>query len=164
MKGFTEPKGRRQRYPLKLSCYGQANKEIWKISHRIMKNKIKEGCTFMFDSKCWRGIVPAMVIPFTRKGEVDIKGTKRLTDYLIGSGVHGLFALSSTGEYFSLVNEQKEVFVKTVVSQARKRVPIYAGASSNSLKIAISNIDKLYQWGVDTAVIIPPSFFTYFRR
>jgi len=115
----------------------------------------------MFNPNRWRGIVPAMIAPFTRKGEVDVKGIRRLVEYLIGSGIHGLFTLSSTGEYFSLIDEQKEVFVKTVVSQTKKRVPIYAGASSHSLKIAISNIDKLYQWEVDTAVIIPPSFLTY---
>ncbi len=77
------------------------------------------------DSNRWRGIVPAMVTPFTREGEVDIEGVKRLVDYLVKSGVHGLFTLSSTGEYFSLTDDQKEVFVKTVVSQTKKRVPIY---------------------------------------
>ncbi len=115
----------------------------------------------MFDSKYWKGIVPAMITPFTPKGEVDVEGAKRLIDYLVKSGVHGLFALSSTGEYFSLSNEQKEVLIKTVVSQTKKRVSIYAGASSNSLKIAISNVNKLCQWGANAAVIIPPSFFTY---
>lgn len=115
----------------------------------------------MFDSKYWKGIVPDMITPFTPKGEVDVKGAKRLVDYLVKSGVHGLFALSSTGEYFFLSNEQKEVLIKTVVSQTKKRVSIYAGASSNSLKIAISNVNKLCQWGANAAVIIPPSFFTY---
>ncbi len=115
----------------------------------------------MFSPDHWRGIVPAMITPFTSKGEVDVEGAKRLTEYLVKGGVHGLFALSSTGEYFSLTDDQKEVFVKTVVSQTKKRVPIYAGASSNSLKMVISNIDKLCQWGANAAVIIPPSFFTY---
>jgi len=118
----------------------------------------------MFGFKCWRGIVPAMITPFTSKGEVDVEGAKRLVDYLIRSRVHGLFTLSSTGEYFSLVEEQKEVLVKAVVGQAKRRVPIYAGASSNSLRTTISNVNKLYQWGVDAAVIIPPSFFTYSQK
>ena len=117
----------------------------------------------MFNSKNkkWKGIVPAMISPFTDKGEIDIEGARRLVEYIIGSGGHGLFALSSTGEYFSLTDDQKEVLLKTVVNQTKKRVPIYAGASSNSLKIVISNIDKLCQWGADAAVIIPPSFLTY---
>jgi len=118
----------------------------------------------MSSPKRWRGIVPAMITPFTSKGEVDVEGAKRLVDYLIRSGLHGLFTLSSTGEYFSLVDEQKEVLVKAVVGQAKRQVPIYAGASSNSLKTAISNVNKLYQWGVDAAVIIPPSFFTYSQK
>ncbi len=118
----------------------------------------------MSSPKRWRGIVPAMITPFTSKGEVDVEGAKRLVDYLVGSEVHGLFALSSTGEYFSLVDEQKEVFVRIVVSQVRGRAPIYAGASSNSLRTTISNVNKLYQWGVDAAVIIPPSFFTYSQK
>ncbi|GAH32424.1 unnamed protein product, partial [marine sediment metagenome] len=52
----------------------------------------------MFGSKYWKGIVPAMITSFTPKGEVDVEGTKRLVEYLVGSGIHGLFALSSTGE------------------------------------------------------------------
>ena len=115
----------------------------------------------MFNPNRWRGIVPAMITPFTSKEEVDVEGAKRLADYLVKGGVHGLLALGSTGEYFSLTDDQKEVFVKTVVSKTKGKVPVYAGASSNSLKIAISNIDKLYQWRVDAAVIIPPSFLTY---
>ena len=120
-----------------------------------MKEKI------VSNSNRWRGIVPAMITPFTDKGEVDVEGVKRLTDYLIEGGVHGLLALGSTGEYYSLTDDQKEVFVETVVSQTKKRVPIYTGASSSSLETAISSVNKLYQWEVDAAVIIPPSFFTY---
>ena len=80
---------------------------------------------FSSKNKKWRGIVPAMITPFTDKGEVDVEGAKRLADYLVKGGVHGLLALGSTGEYFSLTDDQKEVFVKTVVSQTKKRVPIY---------------------------------------
>ena len=115
----------------------------------------------MFNPNCCRGIVPAMITPFTDKGEIDVGGAKHLVEYLVKGGVHGLLALGSTGEYFSLTDDQKEVFIKTVVNQTKKRVPIYAQASSNSLRTIVSNVDELCQWGADAAVIIPPSFFTY---
>ena len=66
------------------------------------ENSNVKGGVFVFGSRCWREIVPAMVTPFTSKGEVYIRGTKCLTDYFIGSGVRGLFALSCTGNIFLL--------------------------------------------------------------
>lgn len=37
-----------------------------------------------------RGIIPAIITPFTPEGEVDLKGLERLTEYLISKGVHGI--------------------------------------------------------------------------
>ena len=91
----------------------------------------------MLDDRGCRGIVPAMITPLTDDGNIDIDGTRRLVNYLIDGGVHGLFGLSSSGEIFALTDEQKEIFAKTIVSEARDRVPVYIGASSPSLSLII---------------------------
>ena len=51
-----------------------------------------------------RGILPAVITPFTSDGAVDAAALTRHTRYLIGSGVGGLIPGGSTGEFASLSN------------------------------------------------------------
>ncbi|MBA7663823.1 4-hydroxy-tetrahydrodipicolinate synthase [subsurface metagenome] len=56
-----------------------------------------------------RGIIPAMVTPFDRQGEVSEDGLRKLVDYLIEGGVHGLFPVGSQGEFYALEKEQLQL-------------------------------------------------------
>jgi len=56
-----------------------------------------------------RGIIPAMVTPFDRQGKVSKDGLRKLVDYLIEGGVHGLFPVGSQGEFYALEKEQLQL-------------------------------------------------------
>jgi len=49
-----------------------------------------------------KGIIPAMVSPIDKKGRINEKALRKLTNYLIKGGVHGVFPVGSQGEAFSL--------------------------------------------------------------
>ncbi|GAH27805.1 unnamed protein product, partial [marine sediment metagenome] len=73
-----------------------------------------------------RGIIPAMVTPFDKQGKVNKDGLRKLVDYLIEGGVHGLFPVGSQGEFYALEKEEKKKIIEVVLDQVKGKVPIYA--------------------------------------
>ena len=77
---------------------------------------------------CPGGIIPALVTPCTKDHEVDYDGFKRLVRFLVERGVHGLFVLSSTGEYPVVDARHAPELSKAAAEACRqvgRPVPIY---------------------------------------
>ncbi|HHY46936.1 MAG TPA: 4-hydroxy-tetrahydrodipicolinate synthase [Firmicutes bacterium] len=107
-----------------------------------------------------KGIIPAMVTPLDCSGNVNVESLKRLTDYLIEGGVHGLFVIGSQGEFYGLDVEQKRVAIKTVVEHVNGRVPVYAGTGATTTREAIMLTRMAADLGVDGVSVITPSFIS----
>lgn len=113
---------------------------------------------------CPGGIIPALVTPCTKDHEVDYDGFKRLVRFLVERGVHGLFVLSSTGEYPVVDARHAPELSKAAAEACRqvgRPVPIYCAASAASQKGVVANIERLADAPVDFVVVTPPYFFRY---
>lgn len=77
-----------------------------------------------------RGILPAMITPMTSDYKVNIPALRKLIDYLIDGGVHGIFAIGTTGEFYALTNAEYQEVLEVTVDQVAGRVPVYAGANA----------------------------------
>ncbi|QKW48947.1 dihydrodipicolinate synthase family protein [Streptomyces buecherae] len=73
------------------------------------------------------GVIPPMCTPLTPTGDVDTRSLAALARRLLDAGVHGLFALGSTGEAAYLTDAQRRTALETVVDAAAGRVPVLAG-------------------------------------
>ncbi len=69
------------------------------------------------------GSLPALVTPFTN-GKVDIAALKKLVDWHIDQGSHGLVPVGTTGESPTLTHEEHDLVVEIVVDQAAGLSPI----------------------------------------
>jgi 4-hydroxy-tetrahydrodipicolinate synthase len=83
-----------------------------------------------------KGSLTALITPFSG-GQVDGKGFSRFVDWQIAEGTHGLVPVGTTGETPTLSHEEHKLVVELCVKAARKRVPVVAGAGSNSTEEAI---------------------------
>ena len=104
------------------------------------------------------GIIPAMVTPVDKRGNINKGVLRKLTDYLIKGGIHGLFPVGSTGEYYGLTLEQKKEVIEIVVDEANGRVPVYAGAGLITTKDTIEVTKMAADIGVDAVSVITPMF------
>ena len=68
------------------------------------------------------GIITAVVTPFDEGENVDEQGFRKIVNYLIDSGVNGLFPVGSQGEFFALTNEEKRKLIDIAVEEAQGRV------------------------------------------
>jgi 4-hydroxy-tetrahydrodipicolinate synthase len=106
----------------------------------------------------FRGAIPALVTPFKKSGSIDFATLKKLVDFQIAGGVDAIVPCGSTGEAATLALEEYELIIKTVVSQAKKRVPIIAGAGSNDTKKAIHFSQIAKGAGADGLLHVTPFY------
>jgi 4-hydroxy-tetrahydrodipicolinate synthase len=107
-----------------------------------------------------RGVIPAMVTPLNNDETIDEAGLRRLVNYLIDSGVHGLFAVGTQGEAYALSFEEKKRITEIVVDETRRRVPVYVGTGTVTTKEAIALTQMAEHAGVDAVSVITPFFIT----
>jgi 4-hydroxy-tetrahydrodipicolinate synthase len=105
-----------------------------------------------------KGIIPAMVTPITSEGKINVGALRRLTNYLIDGGVHGLFPVGSQGEFYALTFEEKKRVIEVVVEEARNRVPVYAGTGAITTREAIALTKMAEAAGVSAVSILTPFF------
>ena len=105
-----------------------------------------------------KGIIPAMVTPFTSDGKINVGALRKLTNYLIDGGVHGLFPVGSQGEFYALTYDEKKKVIETVVEETRGRVPVYAGTGAITTREAIALTKMAEAAGVSAASVLTPFF------
>lgn len=105
-----------------------------------------------------KGIYAVMVTPFNESGEVDYKGLRANSEWLIGQGIDGLLPLGSTGEFAALEDDDKRKIAETVIDAARGRVPVVVGATAETTEKAIEYTRKAKDIGA-AGVMILPSYY-----
>lgn len=105
-----------------------------------------------------QGIIPPLVTPMKLNEEVDLDRLKELIDYQISRGVHGIFVLGTTGEFYALSESEKQEIMAVAVAHVNQRVPVYAGTGAETTREVI-HLTKLAELeGVDGVSIITPYF------
>lgn len=105
----------------------------------------------------FRGVLPALVTPF-RDGDVDEEAFIRLVERQIAGGVHGLVPVGTTGETATLSHDEHRRVVELCVKTAAGRVPVVAGAGSNSTEEAIELVRHAKTIGADAALVVTPYY------
>lgn len=105
-----------------------------------------------------RGVVPPVCTPLTPSGAVDTGSLARLVEHLIDGGVHGLFALGSSGECAYLTDEQRGTVLDVVVKTADGRVPVLAGAIDTATARVTGHARTAAALGADAVVATAPFY------
>src|SRR5205814_2357343 len=84
----------------------------------------------------FKGSFTALITPF-KGGQVDDKAFQQLVEWQIAEGTHGLVPVGTTGESPTLSHEEHKHVIELCIKTAKKRVPVIAGAGSNSTDEAI---------------------------
>ena len=106
-----------------------------------------------------RGVMVPILTPFTPDEKVDFESLRRLVDYLIDNGVHGIWAAGTTGEFSALDDEQRLACIETVVDQVAGRVPVVANVAATSTEFAVKLGLALRGTAVDGIAATPPYYY-----
>jgi 4-hydroxy-tetrahydrodipicolinate synthase len=105
-----------------------------------------------------KGIIPAMVTPLDDQEELDEMALRRLVNFLIEGGVHGLFPVGSQGEFYAFSPEEKRRVWEIVVDEAAGRVPVYGGTGAVTTRQVIELNHIAEEAGVDAVSVVTPYF------
>lgn len=106
----------------------------------------------------FRGIIPPIVTPINVDGTVNHADLAALVERLIAEGVHGIFALGSSGQVAYLSDEDRLAVIKTIATATAGRVPVIAGAMDLSVHTVIRSAKAFIEAGADAIVITPPLY------
>ncbi len=104
-----------------------------------------------------RGSLPALVTPF-KNGELDLVTLKKLVDWHIAEGSHGIVPVGTTGESPTLSHAEHQKVIEEVVAAVAGRVPVIAGAGSNNTVEGISLMRHAEKVGATAALVVTPYY------
>jgi 4-hydroxy-tetrahydrodipicolinate synthase len=104
-----------------------------------------------------KGSIPALVTPF-KDGKVDVDALKRLVDWHIEQGSHGLVPVGTTGESPTLLHEEHLMVVDEVVKAVDGRIKVIAGTGSNNTVEALHFTEHAKKAGADAALVVTPYY------
>src|SRR6202162_4262597 len=105
----------------------------------------------------FRGSFTALVTPFNN-GTVDEKAFRGLVAWQIAEGTNGLVPVGTTGESPTLSHEEHRQVVRWCIEEARGRVPVIAGAGSNSTREAVDLAQHAETAGADAVLVVTPYY------
>ena len=106
----------------------------------------------------FKGSLVALITPMREDGSVDEKAYAEFVDWQIREGTHGVVPVGTTGESPTLSHDEHRRVVEIAVEVSKGRVPVIAGAGSNSTEEAIALTRHAKEAGANAALIVTPYY------
>ncbi len=106
----------------------------------------------------FHGSFTALVTPMHVDGRIDDEAFIRLIDWQIAEGTNGIVPVGTTGESPTLSHDEHKQVVELAVKTAKGRVPVMAGAGSNSTAEAIGLARHAEAAGADAVLVVTPYY------
>ena len=113
--------------------------------------------TYNVGNPMFKGSLVALITPFINE-TIDEKAFRKLVSWQIDEGTDGLIPVGTTGESPTLSHEEHKRVVELCVDEANGRVPIIAGAGSNSTAEAIEFTAHAKSAGATAALHVTPYY------
>jgi len=103
------------------------------------------------------GAITALVTPFKNEA-VAYDDLRKLVEFQIKSGIHGLVPVGTTGESPTLSHDEHMDVIRAVIEYSRGRVPVIAGTGSNSTQEAVELTRLAPEAGADALLVVAPYY------
>ena len=106
----------------------------------------------------FKGSIPALVTPFKEDGSIDEERLRFLINWHIKNKSDAILVCGTTGESATLTHKEHKEVIKIAVEEAKGRIPIIAGAGSNSTNEALELAQFSKKVGADAILVITPYY------
>ena len=106
----------------------------------------------------FKGVIPPICTPLDEYGDVDSAGLERLVASMLSAGVHGIFALGSTGEGIYLNDAARKRVLDVVIGAVAGAVPVLAGAVDATTARVIDQVRWMRKFRLDALVVTAPFY------
>ena len=119
----------------------------------------------------FRGVFTIPSTPFQPNGEVDVPSFRRVIDFSVACGAHGLLFPVNASEWAVLSDDERFQLDKVLVEQNRGRLPVVIGVQASAAENAVRFAAHAREIGADAVMAMPPRgggssavLFDYYRR
>lgn len=106
-----------------------------------------------------KGVIPALVTPFTPSDEVDEKALRNLVEFVLEHRVHAVMTTGGNGEFPHLTAEERRRVLEVVVDEVNGRVPVIACTAACSTRETVELSLHAKDAGADAVILVPPYYF-----
>ncbi len=112
-------------------------------------------------SKEFRGSYTVTVTPFTEDLScIDLVAWKKFLDWQLNEGVPGIIILGTTGEFLTITDEERELFIETTIKYINNRIPVLVGSMNAHTPTAVRFSKQAEELGANGLMIAPPYYYT----
>jgi 4-hydroxy-tetrahydrodipicolinate synthase len=108
-----------------------------------------------------QGIFVPMLTPLDADERVDEVSLRRLVDFLVNAGVHGIWAMGTTGEFAGLGEAERARAIQATIDQVARRVPVIANIGDSSTGLALRHARHAAEAGADALALTPPHYYPH---
>ncbi len=106
----------------------------------------------------FKGSLVALITPMRDDGALDEDAFRHFVEWQIGEGTDGIVPVGTTGESPTLSHDEHKRVVEIAVEVSAGRVPVIAGAGSNSTAEAVELTRHAKEAGADAALVVTPYY------
>jgi 4-hydroxy-tetrahydrodipicolinate synthase len=128
------------------------------MPNRTDELALAEGTNRLGDSAMTRGVIPALVTPFTEDQSIDLSCLQALAGRLVDANVHGLVVAAGQGEGYALSASEMETVTRVVSEAVGDVVPVIAGVSAHATLAAVDLAIRAERAGAAAIISLPPHF------
>src|SRR6187401_480832 len=107
----------------------------------------------------YRGIIPPIITPLKDRDTLDVAGLENLVAHMLAGGVHGIFALGTTGEAPSLSYRLRREMVERTCQLVAGKVPVLVGITDTSFVESVELARHSAAQGAKAVVLSAPYYF-----
>ena len=107
----------------------------------------------------FKGIIPPLITPLKDRDTLDQAGLEQIIEHVIAGGVHGLFALGTTGEGPSLSYRLRTEVIQKVSKTVNGRIPVFISVTDTSFVESVRLSQVASDSGADAVVLATPYYF-----
>ena len=105
------------------------------------------------------GVIVPVITPLDEQEHIDEPAMRKAVNHLLDAGVHGVFAMGTTGEFAGLSKQEWARGIEIVIDEARGRAPVLAGVGAPGTMLAVQLLQEAQRLGADAAVSNLPYYF-----
>ncbi len=106
----------------------------------------------------FHGIMPPILTPMQENGSLDESTMRKFVNFLIEGGVNAIIVNGTMGEFYALTDEERTQTAKTVIKEAKGRIPVVVGTGHSGTKPAVELSKIAQDLGADAVQVMPPYY------
>lgn len=106
-----------------------------------------------------RGVIVPVLTPLKADESVDVASLRRLVNYLLDNGAHGIWVSGTTGEFANLTDKERLASMDAVVDEVGGRAPVIGNVSGGSTRLSVNMALEAQEMGMDGIAVTPPYYY-----